>query len=287
LLDAVVNRGEMDFATELSVALPMKVISSMIGIPSSDWSRYKKWSDSILKLSYARSGGAEAEDGTREFAAVTVEMNEYLGKMIAERRAWPQNDLLTRLIEAEVDGERLRQEEILGFFQLLIVAGQETTTNLINNAILCFIENPAQLALLRSRPQLVASAIEEVLRYRSPLQWVMRTPRRDIELHGQTIPAGKLVLPMIGSANRDPRAFPNANQFDITRDPNPHIAFGHGIHSCVGSALARLETRIVLSDFLARVKSFTLANNAPWEPRKALHVLGPTRLPLRFEPVHT
>jgi len=287
LLDAVVNRGEMDFATELSVALPMKVISSMIGIPSSDWSRYKKWSDSILKLSYARSGGAEAEDGTREFAAVTVEMNEYLGKMIAERRAWPQNDLLTRLIEAEVDGERLRQEEILGFFQLLIVAGQETTTNLINNAILCFIENPAQLALLRSRPQLVASAIEEVLRYRSPLQWVMRTPRRDIELHGQTIPAGKLVLPMIGSANRDPRAFPNANQFDITRDPNPHIAFGHGIHSCVGSALARLETRIVLSDFLARVKSFILANDAPWEPRKALHVLGPTRLPLRFEPVHT
>src|SRR5262249_46353972 len=114
-----------------------------------------------------------------------------------------------------------------------------------------------------------------------------RTPRLDIELHGQRIPAGKLVLPMIGSANRDPRVFHNPNQFDITRDPNPHVAFGHGIHSCVGGALARVEARIVLSDFLARLKSFALASDTPWEPRKALHVLGPTRLPLRFEPAGT
>src|SRR5207237_3730683 len=127
---------------------------------------------------------------------------------------------------------RLTEEEILGFFQVLLVAGQETTANLINNAVLCLVEDPDQLARLRAAPDLLPSAIEEVLRYRSPLQWVMRTPRRDVELHGRTIPAGKLVIPVIGSANRDPRQFSDASRFDITRDPNLHIAFGHGLHFC-------------------------------------------------------
>src|SRR5207302_2162393 len=173
----------------------------MIGVPPGDWARFKRWSDGILELSYARTGGEEAAEAGREFNAVTGEMNEYLGEMIAQRRAKPEEDLLTRLIQAEMDGERLSQEEILGFFQLLVVGGQETTTNLINNAVLCFMENPEQLALARTSSELLASAIEEVLRYRSPLQWVTRTPRRDVEMHGQVIPGGKLVLPMIGSAN--------------------------------------------------------------------------------------
>jgi cytochrome P450 len=195
----------------------------------------------------------------------------------------PNDDLLTRLIEAEVDGEHLRQEEILGFFQLLVVGGQETTTNLINNALLCFLEHPAALEKVRGNPALLPSAIEEVLRYRSPLQWVMRAPRHDIEMSGQRIPAGKLVLPVIGSANRDPKVFAKAEEFDIARDPNPHIAFGHGIHSCLGAALARMETRIALTEFLAQVRHFELASKEPWEPRRALHVHGPTRLPLRLE----
>jgi cytochrome P450 len=284
LLDQATERGEMDVALDFSIPLPMKVIASMIGIPAADWSRFTRWSDSMLKLSYARSGGDEAQEAGREFTAVSAEMNEYLGAMIAQRRAAPEDDLLTRLIEAEVDGERLSQEEILGLFQLLLIGGQETTTNLINNAILCFLENPDQLARLRAAPDLMRSAIEEVLRYRSPLQWVMRTPRRDITVHGQTIAAGKLVLPVIGSANRDPKLFKDANRFDITRDPNPHIAFGHGIHSCLGAALARMEARIALSHFLARVTNFELASKEPWVPRRALHVHGPTRLPIRFEP---
>jgi cytochrome P450 len=191
---------------------------------------------------------------------------------------------LTRLVEAEVDGERLTQQDILGFFQLLLLAGSETTTNLINNALLCLVENPEQLARLRAEPELLPTAIEEVLRYRSPLQWMFRQTRRDIEMHGQTIPAGKLVLAMIGSANHDPQQFRESSRFDITRDPNPHIAFGHGIHFCLGAALARLESRIALSDLLKRVKGFELASDEPWEPRKGLHVHGPTRLPIRFEP---
>jgi cytochrome P450 len=179
---------------------------------------------------------------------------------------------------------RVTADEVLGFVQLLLVAGQETTANLLNNAVLCFIENPDQLARLRAAPDLLTKAIEEVLRYRSPIQWMPRATRRDIEMHGQLIPAGKLVLPMIGSANRDARQFRNADGFDISRDPNPHIAFGHGIHSCLGTPLARMEARIGLTDFLERVKEFDLASDEPWEPRKAFHVHGPSRLPIRFKP---
>ena len=185
-------------------------------------------------------------------------------------------------MNAEIDGERLSQEEILGFFQLLVVAGQETTTNLINNAMLCLLENREQFALLRAQPERLPSAIEEVLRYRSPLQWVMRTPRSETEIHGQKIPAGRLVLPMIGSANHDPQVFRDPDKFDIRRDPNPHIAFGHGIHSCLGAALARMEAKIALSDLMARFRNLELATSEPWQPRKALNVHGPIHLALRL-----
>lgn len=282
LLDAALARVEFDIAAEFSAPLPMKVIARMIGIPPADWARFKGWSDSILKLSYARSGPEEAAQAHSEFATVTAEMNEYLGAMIGRRKAKPEDDLLTRLVEAEVDGECLTQEEILGFFQLLVVGGQETTANLISNAILCLLENPGQRALLDEKMELLPSAIEEVLRYRSPVQWVMRTPRQDIQMHGQTIPAGKLVLPMIGSANRDPKYFAEPDRFDIRREPNPHIAFGCGIHACLGAALARMEARIALSEFLRRAPRFESAATAPWPPRRALHVHGPTNLPLRI-----
>lgn len=291
LLDRTVPRGEMDLATEYSVPLPMMVIAHMIGIPLSDWERFKRWSDGILTLSYTLRGldDAEAMRAFDEFIAVTAEMSAYLTEMIGQRRSSrsptdaAQADLLSRLLEAEVDGQRLTQEEILGFFQLLVVGGQETTANLINNAILCFIENPDQLGRLRENMELLPSAIEEVLRYRSPLQWAMRTPAHDIEMCGQTIPAGKLVLAMIGSANRDPQQFPDPARFDISRNPNPHLAFGNGIHFCMGAALARLEAKIALNDLLQRTKGMSLASNEPWTPRRALHVHGPSHLPIQFE----
>lgn len=283
LLDPLLERGEMDLASEYAVPLPMKVIALMIGIPDEDWATFRAWSDSILKLSYARSGGPEAQSARAEFVAVTGEMSTYLAQMISSRRVEPKDDLLTHLVEAEVDGERLSHEEILGFFQLLVVGGQETTANLINNTILCFLENPAELARLRAGPELLPSTIEEVLRYRSPLQWLMRTPTRDVELHGQVIPARKLVLLMIGSANHDAKVFADPERFDITRDPNPHLAFGYGIHFCLGAALSRMEARIALTDLLNGLGRFELASSEPWEPRKALHVHGPTRLVIHFE----
>jgi len=284
LLDGAMDRGTIDIAADYAVPLPMKVIAGMIGIPPEEWVTYKRWSDTILRLSYSRSGAEDAERAKRDFTAVTGEMQAYLAELISTRRRDPQDDLLTRLMEAEVDGERLAAEEILGFFQMLVVGGQETTTDLIGNAVLSLLENPDQLARLRAEPNLLESAIEEVLRYRSPLQWIMRTPRRHTAVRGQEIPEGALVLPMIGSANRDPLQFAEPNRFDIGRQPNPHIAFGHGIHFCIGAALSRLEAKIALADILARFRSFELASAEPWEPRPALHVHGPASLPIRFQP---
>jgi cytochrome P450 len=284
LLDQAVERGEMDLAAEYSIPLPMMVIAEMFGMPAEDWPRFNRWSHVILKLSYTRNAGEQAAAALGEFRTVAAEMHAYLAEIIERRRAAPQDDLLTRLVAAELDGQHLAPEEILGFFELLIVAGQETTTNLVNNAILCLIEHPDQRELLQQRIDLLPSAIEEVLRYRSPVQWMMRAPRRDVEVLGNVIPAGKLVLPVIGSANRDSGQFPQADRFEIERNPNPHLAFGHGIHFCLGAPLARLEARIALSDLIERVKGFQLATDQPWEPRHAWHVHGPTRLPIRFEP---
>lgn len=283
LLEKPIQRGEMDLAAEFSFPLPLMVIAEMIGVPTADWPRFKHWSDVILNLSYTAFDAEETARASAEYFAVAAEMKAYLPDLIAERQAAPKDDLLTRLVEAEVDGERLTPDEILGFVQLLLVAGNETTANLLNNAILCFIENPDQLARLRGAPALLPSAIEEVLRYRSPLQFMYRASKRDVEMHGQVIPAGQLVLAMIGSANRDPQQFPDPGRFDITRDPNPHIAFGHGIHFCLGAPLSRLEARIALSDLLEQAGNIDLASDQPWEPRKALHVHGPTRLPIRFQ----
>lgn len=282
LLDGIVGQGEIDLAAQYSTPLPMKVIAEMIGVPAAEWQKFRGWSDVILKLSYTRSGGDEAAAALTEFRAVTVEMTGFLGEMIEQRRLSPRDDLLSHLVEAEVDGEHLRLEEILGFFQLLVVGGQETTANLINNSVLCLIENPLERARLEADRGLLPRAIEEVLRYRSPVQWMMRTPRRDVVMHGQTLEAGKLVLPMIGSANHDPKQFSEPEKFNILREPNPHIAFGHGIHSCIGAALARMEARIALTDLLERMKNFQLAGSEPWQPRQALHVHGPARLPIRF-----
>jgi cytochrome P450 len=284
LLDSVIERGEMDLAADYSIPLPTMVIAEMLGIPTVDWPRFKRWSDAILLLGDTITGGSdESARAGIGFQTVTREMKEYLQDMIQRRRVEPTEDLLSKLVFAEVDGQRLSAAEILGFFQLLLLAGNETTTNLINNAILCLTESPDELARLRARIDLLPSAIEEVLRYRSPLQTAFRATRHGVEMHGQVIPIGALVLPMIGSANRDPEHFVAPGRFDITRDPNPHLAFGHGMHFCLGAPLSRLEARVALTDLLHRTKDLELTLDGPWQPRQAFHVHGPMKLPLRFK----
>jgi cytochrome P450 len=284
LLDAVIERGEMDVAADFSVPLPLMVIAEMLGIPIADRPQFRRWSEVILDLAESVAGSADAPRAASGYAAATVEMRAYVSALVAERRAAPRDDLLGRLVAAEVDGEALTEDDILGFFQLLLVAGSETTTNLIANTVVCLVDHPAERARLAATPSLLPSALEEVLRFRTPVQAVFRQTTRDVALQRLTIPAGKLVLAVVGAANRDPRRFPEPGRFDIGRDPNPHVAFGHGIHFCLGAALARLEARIALAEFFARIREFGPATDAPWEPRKAFHVHGPARFPIRFEP---
>lgn len=281
LLDAVADRDTMDVVADFATPLPTMVVAEMIGIPPGDWALFHGWSNGILRLSQTVLATDPA--AVAAYVAVKAEMEPYVDAIIGKRRADPRDDLLTRVIQAEVDGERLNSQEILGFIELLIVAGQETTSNLIANAVVCLGENPEQREKLARAPQLMTTAIEEVLRYRSPLQWLFRGTLCDVAMHGQTIPAGSMVIPVLGAANRDPAVFAEADRFDIERSPNPHIAFGHGSHFCIGAPLARLEARIALPDLLTRLGDWEPAGTEAWEPRAALHVHGPARLPVRMK----
>lgn len=284
LLAATAERGEMDLVADYAVPLPLRVIADMFGAPAEDYARFRAWSDAMLALASTVARADDAPQAASAFAAASEEMELYLAALIQERRARPREDLLTALVSAEVDGERLSRDDLLGFFQLLLLAGHETTTNFIGNAVLCLTDHPQQRERLRATPSLLGSAVEEILRYRSPVQASFRRVRRALELEGRSLPEGALVLAVIGSANRDPRAFSDAERFDVARQPNAHLAFGHGIHFCLGAVLARLEARIALSDLLWRVSNLEVAEAGPWQPRKAFHVHGPARLAVRFTP---
>lgn len=283
LLAQVSASGEMDLVADYALPLPMMVIAELLGAPIVDYRHFRRWSDTLLGLAHVVQGGDAAAPAIAAFALAHDEMDTYLATLLDQRRTTPTEDLLTRLLHAEVDGIRLSHDEILGFFQLLLLAGHETTTNLISNAVLCLLAAPDTLATVRARPELVPSMIEEVLRFRSPVQAVFRVTHREVVLKGQRIGPGELILPSIGAANRDPAVFRDPNTFDVTRDPNPHLAFGYGIHFCVGAPLARLEARIALPDLLA-LRGLARATEAPWEPRAGFNIHGPSRLGLRFEP---
>lgn len=282
LLTPLIARGEMDLTTEFAMPLPIIVIAEMLGIPIDDRPRFSRWAELIANLSYAAAGGEEAARAIAEHGQAKDEMRVYLDELLDSRRSAPCDDLLSRLTQAEIDGERLSGAELLGFFQVLLAAGTETTTNLISNTVLCLHEHPAELARLRANPDLLPAALEEVLRFRSPVQVLFRETRREVILHDRTIPAGKFVMVVVGAANRDPLHFRDPDVFDITRQPNPHLAFGHGIHFCLGAALSRLEARVAMEEFLSRVDGFQLASDTPWPPRKALNIHGPASLPIRF-----
>jgi cytochrome P450 len=281
-IDGIPRDRPVDLCAALSVPLPVMVIAELLGAPVADWPRFKRWADVIMGIVFTLKGGPEADRAIDAFIVVHDEMQAYLAGLVEERRIRPTDDVLTRLVEAEVDGERLTADELLGFFQLLLLAGHETTTNLINNAMLCLVGAPDATAALRADPERIPRAIEEVLRHRSPVQAMFRVARHDVDLRGERVGAGSLVLAMIGAANRDPAVFADPDRFDPARDPNPHVAFGHGIHFCIGAPLSRLEARVTLGVLLERFPAFELASDAPWEPRAPFHVHGPSRLMMRF-----
>jgi cytochrome P450 len=268
--------GTMDFASAFAVPFPLCVVAEIMGVPSADWPLFRGWTDDMLALSETLHGEQAEPTMVARYRRSYTEMTLYFNELTSARQHKASTGLLAQLSDSGTTGS-----ELLSFFQLLLTAGSETTTNLLNNAVLCLVEHQQELTRLRSNPSLLPTAIEEVLRHRSPLQFVFRATRQPVTIANRSVPKGSLVLVVVGSANRDPAVFRNPEHFDIGREPNPHIAFGHGVHFCLGAALARMEARIGLSEFLNRVSCFDLAANGGLEPRSALNVLGPQALPLR------
>jgi cytochrome P450 len=266
--------------------LPVTVIAELLGIPSEDRDIFKKWADRLLK-----SIDDSVETGTRrndELEQIQNEMDDYFQKAINEKKEKPGEDLVTHLIKAETDEKRLSGEDILSFCSLLLQAGHITTVNLINNCILSLLEHPRQLEKVQDSnndPVLVTSTIEETLRYRSPVQALIRFATKDVQVGGKTIKSGKRVIVLIGSANHDETVFSNPEEFNIARSPNPHIAFGAGIHLCLGAPLARLESKVAVQILLSRLQRLQLGDDVKnLEPvSNGVILYGVKSLPLLFE----
>src|SRR5262249_16753171 len=241
LLDEALARREVDLVQALTYPLPVTVIGEIIGIPAADRERFKAWSDqAVANLGVAFMAGIDPERIRRQ-VALFEEMRAYLVPLAEERRSAPREDLLTGLVRAEHEGSKLSYDEMLSMVVLLLVAGNETTTTWICNAVLELVPRPEEQEKLRAAPELVPRALEEVLRFASPVQFAPRRATRAAELHGVAIREHDILLCWIGSANRDETCFADPERFDPARDPNPHVSFGFGIHYCLGANLARLE----------------------------------------------
>ena len=245
LLDEVQERGRADWIADVAVPLPITVIAEMLGIDLADRADFKRWSNSILAV----IGGDHTAEEHERLDAERTQCVEYLRAVIAERHRSPRSggDLISVLLEAS-EGDRLSENEVLTFCMLLLVAGNETTTNAIGNGLRALHEHPDQMALLAGSPALIQGAVEETLRFDAPIQGLFRTLRADVALPGGNLSAGARVLLLYGSANRDSRQFPDGDTLVVTRNPTGHVAFGAGIHACVGAALARMELRALATE---------------------------------------
>jgi cytochrome P450 len=248
LLDKIVPGSEVDLLDAFAFPLPITVICELLGIPDDDRDDFRQWSNTLV-------GNAQPE----ELQHASTAMAEYLIKMIEYKRANPGDDMLSALVDASEDGDRLDPQELIAMVFLLLVAGHETTVNLIGNGMLNLLRHPGQLAALRADRSLLSGAIEEFLRFEGPvITSTFRFTTEPVEVDGVTIPEDEVVLLGLGSANRDEGRFAHADQFDITRDPGGHLAFGHGIHYCLGAPLARLEAEIAFTGLLDRFEQIEL-----------------------------
>ncbi len=253
-------KGEFDVMGELANVLPVMVIAEMLGVPPQKYATFKDWSDRVIEGGNQFPG---AERSTRE-AIEAIEAIEslanYFREEVAKRRKQPGADLVSALVTARDQADALSEPALLQFIVLLLLAGNETTTNLIGNGTLALMRSPDQLAVLRREPSLLPRAIEEMLRYDGPVQATGRFTKSSIELGGAAIPAGTLAVMVLAAANRDPVQFADPERFDITRAPNEHLAFGEGIHFCIGAPLARLEARITFEEMLTHFPQMRLKN---------------------------
>ncbi len=269
LLDAITAAGSVDLIDALAFPLPATIIARLLGIPEADLPRFRAWSNAMVAVT-----------SSEEYAAVIPVMQafmQFVRELIAARRAEPRDDLITALVEAEEQGQRLSEDEVLAMIVLLLIAGHETTVNLIGNGVATLLQHPEQLDLLQRQPELLPSAIEEILRYAPPVEMATeRFAREPLTIAGVRIPAGEQVLAVLAAANRDHTQFADPERFDITRSPNRHLTFGQGIHFCLGAPLARMEGQIALARLLERLPNLRLAVDPAdlrWKPNLILRGL--------------
>ncbi|MGO0059168.1 cytochrome P450 [Brevibacillus fluminis] len=280
LLDDLQGKDTVDIIRDFAYPLPVIVIADILGVPYEDMDTFKEWSDILVEG--PKSMTAEAvESLLAEKLAKQKEMYAYFDEIIAQKRKNPQEDLISVIISAEVDGAKLADNEIRAFCKLLLAAGNETTTNLIGNGIYCLLEDRSIFERVSKEPDLIPGAIEETLRFRSPVQAINRFARQDIELRGHSIKKGQEVVGWIGSANRDETHFPHADTFDPARQQSKHLAFGKGIHFCLGAPLARLEAALAMPELISRFPGMRLPENLQLEPIVSGFVYGLKSLPVK------
>lgn len=269
--------GRMEVVGDLAAPLPAVVIGEMLGVPGKDREVLRRWSDELVELLDPLSGREGLEPPKRATRALA----DTFRRLLAERRQAPQDDLLSAMVAAEEEGERLTEAEVLALATLVLVAGHETTSNLIANSVLCLLRAPGERKRLQEDLSLLPSAVEEVLRFESPVQVTDRVATEDCEIAGARIRRGQLVGLLLGSANRDPERFADPDRLDLGRPDNRHLAFGHGAHFCLGAQLARLEARVALEGLLRQFPDFHGPAEPPgWKPSAVLR--GPTALPIEL-----
>ncbi|MER7208956.1 cytochrome P450 [Streptosporangium sp. NPDC000239] len=283
LLDAAREQDRFELVRDLAYPLPVIVIAELLGVPSGDRALFKQWADALFQRDAEISLNRSEEERKADVAATLKpwrEMTAYLAAHAAERRRQPRADLLTRLVQAEVDGERLPDDQVVNFAIILLLAGHITTTMLLGNTVLCLDAFPEQQAKVRADRSSIPAVIEEAIRYMTPFALLGRATTREAELGGVTIPADKMVMVWLAVANRDPRQFPDPGVFNPGRDPNPHLGFGRGIHFCLGAPLARLEGRVALDILLDRFETLRTDPDDPVLFIPTPSLTGVRRLPL-------
>jgi cholest-4-en-3-one 26-monooxygenase len=277
ILDKVAPHGHCDFVTDVAAELPLQVIVELLGVPLEDRAKVFEWSNTMIGMDDPEYGGS-TDDGKM----ASMQLFMYANELAAQRRAAPKDDLTTLLLNAQVDGEQLSEGEFDAFMMLLSVAGNETTRNQISHGMLALFEHPDQQAALVNDPGLINTAVEEFVRWASPVMHFRRTAQRDVELHGQKIREGDRVSIWYVSANRDEDAFDTPSRFDIRRHPNEHLGFGIGPHFCLGANLARLEIRVMFEELLRRFPDIRPAG--PVSRLRSNFINGIKHMPVEFTP---
>lgn len=280
LIDAVCERGECDFVTDLAAPLPMAVIGDMLGVRPTDRDMFLVWSDDLVKA----LGSNATQEQLQASMDAYMGFREFMTHTIEERRREPTDDLTSVLVHAEIDGERLTDENVLGEALLILIGGDETTRHVLSGGMEQLMLHPDQRDRLVARPSGIRTAVEEMLRWVTPIKNMCRTITRDTTFFGADLYAGEKMMLLFESANFDEAHFDNADVFDSARDPNPHLAFGFGNHFCLGNQLARIEGRLMFERILARLPDMELATSATLPRRPANFISGLESMPVRFTP---